>query len=251
MQLDGLAGKVALVTGAASGLGFETALCFAQSGANLFLVDRNAEGLEKTKAEVDTLGVRSEILVADLADPQQCTYAVERAVATFSQLDALCNVAGVHQFAHSTDMSVEDWDKVLSVNLRAPFLLSKAALPHLFATAGSIVNVASAAAFQGEAYSAAYCASKAGIVHMTKAMAVEYLHKPIRINAIAPSGMMTGMSGNRPPEGIDRTLLERFIPVRGLVAVPHVATMIVMLCSDLGKHFHGACINLDNGAAAG
>jgi NAD(P)-dependent dehydrogenase (short-subunit alcohol dehydrogenase family) len=149
-------------------------------------------------------------------------------------------------------MAAADWDKTLAVNLGAPFHLSKAAIPHLLQTEGAIVNVASSAAFIGEAYAAAYCASKSGLIGLTKAMAMEFIHKPIRINAVAPGGMMTNIAANfRIPEDADLALIKRFSPMRGLVEVDDVAAMIAHLASDAGRAFHGACVTMDRGITAG
>jgi len=131
-------------------------------------------------------------------------------------------------------------------------VLSQAAIPHLLETGGAIVNVASSASFIGEAYAAAYCASKWGIIGMTKAMAMEFQKKPIRINAVAPGGMVTNIAANFvPPEGCDFDLIKRFSGMRGTVEVEDVANMIVLLASDAGRGFHGACINIDKGITAG
>jgi NAD(P)-dependent dehydrogenase (short-subunit alcohol dehydrogenase family) len=181
-----------------------------------------------------------------------CVAAIAAAVAAFGRLDALCNVAGLIIFANSTEMAAADWDKTLAVNLSAPFHLSKAAIPHLLEHDGAIVNVTSSAAFIGEAYAAAYCATKAGLNGMTKSMAMEYMHKPIRINAVAPGGMKTNIAANlRMPQGADVALIKRFSGMRGLVEVEDVAEMIVHLASDAGRGFHGTCITMDRGITAG
>jgi NAD(P)-dependent dehydrogenase (short-subunit alcohol dehydrogenase family) len=244
--------KVAVVTGAASGLGRGTALALARAGADLCLVDVNAAGLEETAAEVGKLGRKTIVRATDLSKPENCSGAIAVAIETFGRLDALCNVAGMIIFANSTEMPVADWDKTLAVNLSAPFHLSKAAIPHLLERDGAIVNVTSSAAFIGEAYAAAYCATKAGLNGMTKAMAMEYMNKPIRINAVAPGGMMTNIAANlRMPEGVDYALIKRFSGMRGLVEVDDVAEMIAYLASDAGRAFHGACVTMDRGITAG
>jgi NAD(P)-dependent dehydrogenase (short-subunit alcohol dehydrogenase family) len=149
-------------------------------------------------------------------------------------------------------MSAADWDKTLAVNLSAPFHLIQAAIPHLLAAQGAIVNVTSSASFVGEAYLAAYCATKAGLTHMTKALAMEYVHKPIRINAVAPGGMATGLTATlKMPEGIDRSLISRFSGLRGMVETDDVADMVAFLASDAGRSYHGACISIDRGITAG
>jgi NAD(P)-dependent dehydrogenase (short-subunit alcohol dehydrogenase family) len=118
---------------------------------------------------------------------------------------------GLIQFHHSTEVPAAAWETTLAVNLGAPFHLSKAALPHLLKVEGAIVNVASSASFIGEAYAAAYCASKVGLIGFTKAMAMEYMHQPLRINAVAPGGMVTNIAANlRMPKNADMALIKRF-----------------------------------------
>ena len=243
-------GKVALVTGAASGLGRACAIKLATAGARVCLVDRDLAGMEETAGLIGGQGVA--IHQADLADSAATRAPVEQAVARFGRLDALCNVAGLIRMAHSHEMPPEQVQQTLAVNLTAPFLLSQAAIPHLLASGGAIVNVASSAAFIGEAYAAAYCASKAGLVAMTKAMAMEYSKQDIRINAVAPGGMMTNIATNMQfPEGTDFDLVRRYTGLRGLVEVADVADMVCLLASEAGRGFHGACITIDGGITAG
>jgi len=245
-------GEASLVTGAASGLGRASALALARAGSDLCLVDLNAAGLEETAQEVRALGRRAEVHATDLSSPANCGAAVAASVAAFGRLDALCNVAGLIYFAHSTEMSDADWARTIAVNLSAPFFLSRAAIPHLLETDGAIVNVTSSAAFIGEAYAAAYCATKAGLSQLTKAMAMEFMRKPIRINALAPGGMLTNIAANmKLPEGAEIDLIKRFSGMRGLVEVDEVAEMIVVLASDAGKAFHGTCVTMDRGITAG
>lgn len=247
-----MTGKAALVTGAASGLGRATAIALAQAGAALCLVDVNADGLEEAAGQIRALGGQAVIHAANLAEVAQCEAAVALAVQAFGRLDALCNVAGLISFSHSAQMPVVDWDRTIAVNLSAPFHLSRAAIPHLLERDGAIVNVASSAAFIGEAYAAAYCASKAGLIGMTKAMAMEFMHQPIRINAVAPGGMATNIAASlKMPEGADMALIKRFSGMRGLVETGDVAAMIAHLASDAGRAFHGACVTMDRGITAG
>ncbi|VWX46728.1 SDR family NAD(P)-dependent oxidoreductase [Novosphingobium sp. 9U] len=247
-----MTGKVAVVTGAASGLGRAVALSLAGAGAQLCLVDLNPEGLEETRGLLGAAGGEARVHVADLSEPAACAGAITAAVDAFGRLHALCNVAGVIYLANSHEMPEALWARTIAVNLTAPFLLSQAAIPHLLEAQGAIVNVASSAAFIGEAYAAAYCASKAGIVNMTKAMAMEYQRKPIRINAVAPGGMITNIAKDfRPPEGCDFDLLKRYTGFRGTVEVEDVAEMIALLASDAGRGFHGSCVTIDAGITAG
>lgn len=246
-----MTGKAALVTGAASGLGRATALRLAEAGAMLFLVDVNADGLAETKGLLAG-STDADFHVANLADPEACKAAVDAAVARFGRLDALCNIAGIIRMANSETMPAEHWHQTIAINLSAPWFLSQAALPHLLEANGAIVNCCSSAAFIGEAYAAAYCASKAGLMNLTKAMAMEFARKPIRINAVAPGGMMTNISqGMTFPQDAERDLIARFSGLRGLVEIDDVADLIVMLASPAGRSYHGACISIDAGITAG
>lgn len=244
--------KFALVTGAASGLGRGAALALARAGADICAVDVNAAGLEETASEIRALGRNILVHATDLSDGENCAKAVEAAIAKFGTLDALVNAAGLIMFSNTPEMSVANWNKIIAVNLSAPFHLCQAAIPHLLERDGAIVNVSSTAAYIGEAYAAAYCASKAGLLQMTKALAMEYQKKTIRINAIAPGGMMTNIGNNLVmPEGVDYELIKRFSGMRGLVEVDDVAGMIAILASDAGRGFHGNCVTMDRGITAG
>lgn len=247
-----MTGKAALITGAGGGLGRATAIALAQAGADVCIVDIKAEWLADTAAQVEAAGRTVLVHVADLSQAAACAPCVDAAVSRFGRLDALCNVAGVLKLAHSHEMPVDEWNMVLAVNLTAPFLLSQAAIPSLLKSHGAIVNVASLAAHMGQAYAAAYCATKAGLVHMTKAMAMEYLKQPVRINALSPGGMSTPIGASFvPPPGADPELLARFRPVRGLVEVADMAGMAAYLASDASRGFHGAVLQMDKGITAG
>lgn len=246
------AGKAVLVTGAASGLGRAVALKLATLGADLCLVDLNPTGLEVTAKDVGASGCAAELVATDLADQKNCAMAVERTVARFGRLDALCNVAGVLKFAHFTDVTAANLQTTLAVNFQAPFFLSQAAIPHLLATSGAIVSVASSAAFIGEAYLAPYAASKAALVSLTKTLAMEYAKTSLRISAIAPGGMETGMAGGLGDLGeVDFSLIQRYSGMRGMVPVDDVAAMVALLASERGAAFHGGCVHMDAGITAG
>ena len=251
-QVIDMQGKAALVTGAASGLGRASALRLAAAGASLALGDVNAEALADTAAQAQAMGAQVLVHAANLADPDACIAAVAATVAHFRRLDALCNIAGIIRMAHSHEMPRADFEATLAINLAAPWHLSTAAIPHLLESEGAIVNCASSAAYIGEAYAAAYCASKAGLVNMTKAMAMEYARKPIRINAVAPGGMMTNIANAMTmPQDAEFDLIKRYSGLRGLVEVEDVAEMVAMLASPAGRGYHGACINIDAGITAG
>lgn len=247
-----MTGKVALVTGAGGGLGQAVAVTLARAGADICIVDVKEDGLNETAKRIKDFGRKVLIHVADLSVADNCPAAVAATVDAFGRLDALCNVAGVLKLANSHEMPIADWNLVIAVNLTAPFSLSKAAIPHLLESEGAIVNVTSIAAHMGQAYAAAYCASKAGLAQLTKAMAMEYLKTPLRINAISPGGMVTEIGASFvPPAGADPELLGRYRPIRGLVDVADMANMVAYLASPASAGFHGTVIQMDKAITAG
>jgi NAD(P)-dependent dehydrogenase (short-subunit alcohol dehydrogenase family) len=198
------------------------------------------------------VGVGALVRTTDISSAENCAAAVDAAVAEFGRLDALCNVAGIIFMCNAQEMPVADWQKIVDVNLSGPFYLMQAAIPHLLEVDGAVVNVTSSAAFIGEAYAAAYCATKAGLNNLTRALAMEFTRKPIRFNAVAPGGMVTNIANALTlPEDADLDLMRRYTGLRGTVEVDDVADVILMLASDAGRGYHGACISIDKGITAG
>ena len=252
MQASNMTGKVAIVTGAGGGIGAATALTLARAGADVAIVDVKADGLTKTGDAIAAMGRQFMVHTVDLSNADACHGLVAATVERFGRLDALCNVAGILKMSHSHEMTVADWNLVFAVNVSAPFFLAQSAMPHLIESSGAIVNVSSLAAHIATAYQAAYCASKAALSHMTKAMAMEYMHTGVRINAISPGGLATPISASFvPPDGADLALLARLKPSRGLVEVADMANMIAFLASPAASAFHGADIHMDKGITAG
>ena len=246
-------GKAALVTGAAAGLGQATAIRLAEVGADVAIIDIAEAGLEDTARAIRATGHRALVLALDLSVRAKCAAAVERTVAEFGRLDALCNVAGVMLPGRTTEISDADWDMTMRVNLEAPFFLIRAAIPHLLEAKGAVVNVTSCAAFQGQAYFASYCATKSGLTNMTRALAMEYMHQPIRFNAVAPGGMLTGLTqGMSRLADCDWSLIGRIGSARPeLCEIEDVAECVAFLATDAARGYHGACINIDAGVVAG
>lgn len=246
--MSDLSGRVALVTGASSGLGAAVARLFAQRGATVFGVARDRDRLAEVFAEVP--GGRW--ACADIAGPEACRAAVAECAETFGRLDVLVNVAGQHAMRHTAEVGDAEWERDLAVNLSGPFHLCRAALPHLLATGGAIVNVASIAGLEGQAYSAGYCAAKHGLVGLTRALAVEFTAQRLRVNAVCPGGMLTPqVTGFTLPEGADPNLVMRVASPRGLSDPLDVARLIAFLASDDAKAVHGAIYTADNGKTAG
>jgi NAD(P)-dependent dehydrogenase (short-subunit alcohol dehydrogenase family) len=196
-----LEGKTALVTGASSGLGRATAVALAQAGADVALVARSAEELEETGEEVSKTGRRALVLPTDLANGEEALATVERTVGEFGCVDVLVNAAGIDVPGTVEELDVGGWDLTLSVNLRAPFLLSKAAFPHMReAGGGTIVNVSSVAGKKGWANASAYCASKFGLTGLTEALADEGRGHGIRAIVLYPGAMATNWGAFSPDE---------------------------------------------------
>jgi len=242
--------RTALVTGAASGLGRAVALRLAREGAAVFGVDVNDTGL----AETARLAVEAGGVVRtgrfDLSTRAGCVAAVEAAAT--AGLDVLVNVAGVNRFHHFADMPEHDWHLLVGVNLSGVVFTTQAAIPHLLASRGSVVNVASVAGLRGQAYTAAYAATKGGVIQLTRSLAMEYVKQGIRFNAVAPGGIDTPMNTALEfPAGLDWKLVERYMPLRGMATAEEVAAVIGWLCSDDAAHVHGAIVPVDGGVTAG
>ncbi len=243
-----MTGQVALVTGAGGGLGGASAVRIAELGADVALLDVSAEALAGTAEKVRAMGRKVLELPLDLTDRAQCAAAVAKTVAEFGRIDALCNIAGVLRCGRSEDIAEADWDIVMKVNLEAPFFLSRAAVPHMIEKGGAIVNVCSTAAFKAQGFFSAYCASKAGLLHLTKTMAVEYIKTPIRINAVAPGGMDTALAGEAHPAfALDPEVVGRLGNPRGMCVIDDVADMVAYLASPASRSMQGSCVVVDTG----
>jgi len=212
-----LEGKAALVTGASSGLGRATAIALARAGADVALAARSKEELEGAKEEVSELGRRALALPVDLASEAQTAAALGRTVEALGRIDILVNAAGTDTPGMVEQLSVEGWDRTLAVNLRAPFLLSKAAFPHMReAGGGIIVNVSSVAGKKGWANASAYCASKFGLTGFTEALADEGKEHGIRAIVLYPGAMATNWGAFSPEEREESESNEAPPPTRAL-----------------------------------
>jgi len=246
------AGRSILVTGASSGLGAAAARRFAAGGGRVYAASRDLEKLAEVASSCADLPGEVRFGPLDVTSAADCRAAVAAAVEAFGRLDVLVNNAGRHDFRVTTDVTDEEWDHDIALNLSGAFHLSQAAIPHLLATAGNIVNVASVAGVMGEAYSAAYTAAKHGIVGLTKALAVEYLTTPLRVNCVCPGGMDTPQAQTiSVPDGGDWELIMRVAAKRGLMEADTVAAVIAFLASDDAASVHGSIQMVDHGHLAG
>ena len=245
-------GKVVLVTGAASGLGQAASVRFAREGARVCLVDLNGEGLTETANAIAEAGGTSVSFATDLGQKPNCSAAVAAAVDAFSRLDVLCNVAGMLRIHPLAEISVQDWDRLLSANLSAPLYMIQAAMPHLIEAHGNVINVVSTAAFLGQAYMTPYGATKAALLSLTRSLAMEFMNQPVRINALAPGGMLTPMAtGLKLPEGLEMELVGRYMGIRPPSEIDDIVEPLMFLASDRARSVHGACYSADNGITAG
>ena len=245
-------GRVALLTGAASGIGRATALRLAADGATIAGFDRDGDGLAAVVREVADAGGRMTTTVGDVSIRESCVAAVEEAVEAHGRLDVLANIAGVCWSEHVADTTEESWGRMLGINLSGVFWCCQAAIPHLIATNGNIVNIASNAGLMGQAYTVAYSTTKGAVVNMTRSLAMEFIKEPIRINAIAPGGVDTSMTRNYSlPDDLDFSLMQPYIGFRGMADAEELANVIAFVASDEASRIHGAIIPVDGGLTAG
>ncbi len=245
-------GRTAIVTGAASGIGRATALRLAADGAHVGCLDQ-AEAVEDTVATIRAAGGTAVAATVDVRREESVAAAVAAAEKELGPTRILANVAGVLRFAHTHEVDVAEWDLLIDVNLKGPFLMARATIPSMLANGGGVItNVASSAGMFGQAYMAHYCASKGGVVQLTRSLAWEYLKRDIRVNAIAPGGVATPMTGEVAfPEGMDFGLIAKSMAVDNKMLSPDdPAALIAFLCSDEAGGINGAIIPIDHAITA-
>lgn len=240
--------RVVIVTGAGSGIGRATAVRFGAEGARVACLDLAAEAASATATDIETAGGQAIPVEADVSSEASAEAAMALVAGQLGAPSVVCNVAGVGKFAHATETTLADWNRILGVNLTGTFLMCRAALPHLVENAGNIVNIASTAGVMGQPYSAAYCASKGGAVLLTKALAAEYVDRGVRVNAVAPGGVDTPMINSFDfPEGANRKLMYALMTPMGLQQPEDVASVIAFLASDEAWYLTGSIVAADGG----
>lgn len=243
--------RVALITGASSGIGRATALRFAEEGAAVALLGRDREALEETGTEIERRGARAVVVVADLTDAAQCRAAVDEAVAFGSRLDVLVNAAGIIASGDLASTTEEAWTEMMRINLDGVFVLMQASLPHLQATGGNVVNVSSVTGLRAFPGVLAYCVSKAGLDQLTRCAALELAGSGVRVNAVNPGVVVSNLHRR---SGMQEDAYEAFLehsktthPL-GRVGQPRdIADAIVYLASDQAGWVTGVTLSLDGG----
>lgn len=247
-----MTGKVAFITGAARGLGKEIARAMGRDGHRLYLVDILSDLLGETAAELRALGYDVTTRKVDVSHRQECLDAIADCVAQFGSLSVLVNCAAIMRFDHFTEVAEETWNRIVAVNLSGPFFLIQAALPHVIAARGNIVNVASSNGFTGTAYTGPYSATKAALINLTKTLAIEFSEEPIRVNVVCPGPMATDIAtGVAAPKTIKHEKILRYSGTRGLANAADVANVVAFLASDAAASVHGAVWTADLGVTAG
>ncbi len=243
--------SVALVTGASSGIGAATAIAFAEAGWEVMAAGRDEGRLEEVADVSDSISIWS----GELSESDECNELVADTIDEFGHLDCLVNSAGVIVRANVADTSDDDWRFTMGINLDIPFYLSRAALPHLLQSTGSIVNIASDWGLKGGEKAAAYCASKGAIVLLTKAMALDHARDGLRVNAVCPGDIDTPMLAVEAEENeidLDEYLAQAAEESpNGRIGTPEeVAALVLFLASDSATHITGTAIPIDGGGSA-
>jgi NAD(P)-dependent dehydrogenase (short-subunit alcohol dehydrogenase family) len=244
--------KVALVTGAASGLGLATATAFAESGAAVVLADCNEKAVQTAARAIAATGHKTLAVTCDVSDDAQVEAMVKQTVATFGRLDAAYNNAGVQNvLAETADSPRDDYDRIMAINLRGVWSSMKFELQQMRAQgSGAIVNCSSLGGLIGGSRRGTYHAAKHGVIGLTKSAALEYATRGIRVNDVCPGMIQTPMSDKMIAEGqgpeLD-TMLNTFVPMKRLGRPEEVAAAVLWLCSDAASYITGQSISVDGG----
>ena len=241
-----LEGKVALVTGGAQGIGKSIAMLLAKEGANIAVVDVNLEKAEETAKEIEGLGRKAVAMKVDVSSMEDAENMVSDTVDKLGSLDVLVNNAGITRDALLLRMKEEDWDSVLTVNLKGPFNCTKAAVKVMSKQrSGSIINIASIVGLMGNAGQANYSASKGGLISFSKTVAREVASRGVRCNAVAPGFIATAMTDVL-SDDVKKQLTDQ-IPMKTLGSADDVAESVLFLASDSSAYITGQVISVNGG----
>jgi NAD(P)-dependent dehydrogenase (short-subunit alcohol dehydrogenase family) len=249
-----LQGKVAIVTGAASGIGRAIAIRLAEMGAAVAVLDKNSQGGNETVRLVVQLGCQASFIACDVSSQAECREAVQRVIESHGSIDILCNNAGITVRKDVLALEEEEWDAVLDVTLKGTYLLSREVIPHMIRQGGAIVNIGSGWSLKGGPKAVAYCAAKAGVLNLTRAMAIDHGKDNIRVNCVCPGDVNTPMLESecrQLGEAREQFMKEAANRPLGRVGTPEdVANAVLFLASDMSKWITGAQLVVDGGGIA-
>jgi NAD(P)-dependent dehydrogenase (short-subunit alcohol dehydrogenase family) len=251
--MDGLEqGSVALVTGGARGIGRATVKAFARAGANVAIADLHDEDGRALVAEIESAGREALYVHCDVSDPESVAALFRAIDDRFGRLDCACNNAGIEgEQAPTADSTVENFDRVIGVNLRGVYLCLREELRRMQDSGGSIVNMASVAGLVGFADLPAYCASKGGVIQLTRTAAVEYAEQDVRVNAVCPGVIQTEMIDRLTgPAEAARQELVAMHPMKRFGTPEEIAAAVVWLCSPGAGFVTGQALPVDGGFVA-
>ena len=242
--------QVAIVTGAASGIGKATAIKFAQEGAHIVICDRDEEQARPVAESIETLDRRCQIIPMDVSDSPQVQSAIDQAIATMGQVDVVVNNAGINLRKPPQEITDDDWNNVIGINLNGVWFFCRYILPHFLQRGrGVIVNIASIGAFQASYDRAPYMAAKGGVVGLTQALAADLAEENIRVNAVAPGMTETGFSPVAKNPELDA--MTRFLcPMRRWARPEEIANAVAYLASEDASFVNGEVLRVDGGTVS-